>query len=421
MTINDAEITALGKQKDIRKNYLQMKPCRNKQIASYKSRAIPLFGIALLLPLLALIEPATFSSPILPRNQDPEYRTSEHDPLKYRQFHPRGNYFTLLLPASWSVTENDLTETEEYYLMQAYAPGDKTQHFTLFEIIWFADLHKTPEKYLFDLLNTPTLPGDKRSTPRSITIAEREALTLRIETKRIPVANEELSPVRNRKDYFIVPVKEGFFVLLSDVPVDHPDYCDQMLQKIMDSFNPNPLQTTLSPIAPEITPIEYEIFNSFFSAAASEYNTLPAFIPGALLSGKILGSTSPASGLTRIELTNLQKTFGRQFLPLYRSYLENNRIEYRIKDRIMVTGLSIFSKKQHDRIKAGQLLGSLTGLNGEYISLSRPGFNETHDQALFHLSWSGSLMANCFVLMEKSGADWQIVATALDDRMMYKH
>ncbi len=398
-----------------------MIPGRKKQTASYKSRTIPVFGIALLLPLLALIEPATSTSPILPANQDPEYCTSEHDLLNYRQFHPRGNYFTLLLPTGWSVTENDLTETEEYYTLQAYAPGDKTQRFTLFEITWFADLHKTPEKYLFDLLNAPTLPGDKRSTPQSITIAGRKALILRIETKRIPTATEELIPVRNRKDYFIVPATEGFFVLLSDVPADHSNNYDQMLQKIVDSFNPNPLQTTLSPTTPEITPIEYELFNSFFSTAASGDNSLPSFIPGALLSGKILGSTSPASGLTRIELTNLQKTFGRQFLPLYRSYLENNRAEYRIKDRIMVTGLSIFSKKQHDRIKAGQFLGSLTGLNGEYISLSRPGFNETHDQALFHLSWSGSLMANCFVLMEKSGADWQIVATALDDRMMYKH
>jgi len=169
----------------------------------------------------------------------------------------------------------------------------------------------------------------------------------------------------------------------------------------------------------EVEKVDYEVYTSFFTTEKLPAIEIPQFFEYAAKTRKIYANTVIAKDLKPDELAFLRQSFGEQFNSLYENYRKNNRVEYLVKDRIRVPDLSILSKEQKEKMFSGKLVEVPSHLTGEYVSLSRVGFNIARNTALFHLSWSGSASTSYFVKMQKQNNRWVIVKVEMDDMIIF--
>jgi hypothetical protein len=169
----------------------------------------------------------------------------------------------------------------------------------------------------------------------------------------------------------------------------------------------------------EVDAMDYEVYTSFFATEKLPAGELPQFFDDAVRARKIYGNTVIAKEVKPNEIAFLQKSFGEQFNSLFEDYRKNNKVEYLVKERILVPYLSIMTKEQKEKMQSGKLVEVPSQLTGEYVSLSRAGFNKSRDNALLHINWSGSAATSYYVLMRKQDNKWIIIKAEMDDMIIF--
>jgi hypothetical protein len=169
----------------------------------------------------------------------------------------------------------------------------------------------------------------------------------------------------------------------------------------------------------EVDAMDYEVYTSFFAAEKLPAGELPQFFDDAVKARKIYGNTVMAKEVKPNETAFLQKSFGEQFNSLFEDYRKNNRVEYLVKERITVPYLTIMTKEQKEKMQSGKLVEVPSQLTGEYVSLSRAGFNKAKDTALLHIDWSGSAATSYYVLMKKQDNKWIIIKAEMDSMVIF--
>lgn len=169
----------------------------------------------------------------------------------------------------------------------------------------------------------------------------------------------------------------------------------------------------------EVDSMDYQVYTSFFATEKLPDIELPQFFQYAFKARKIYGNTVIAKEIKPNERDFLLKSFGEQFNTLFNDYRKNNRVEYLVKEKINVPDLTILTKEQKEKMFSGKLVEVPSSVTGEYVSLSRVGFNQARDKAFFHLNWSGSATTSYYVMMQKQGNEWVIKKVEMDDMIIF--
>jgi hypothetical protein len=178
-------------------------------------------------------------------------------------------------------------------------------------------------------------------------------------------------------------------------------------------------QSAINNSPKEVDKMDYVVYTSLFANPKLPNIELPQFFEHAANARKVFGSTVIAKEIKPNELNFLHKSFGESFNSLYEDYRKNNRVEYLVKEAIGITGLTILTKEGREKMFSGKLVEVPASVTGEYVSLSRVGFNKARDKALFHLNWSGSTATSYYVMMQKQDNKWVIVKVEMDEMIIF--
>ena len=169
----------------------------------------------------------------------------------------------------------------------------------------------------------------------------------------------------------------------------------------------------------EIDSLEYAVYTDFFNIEKLPPVEIPQFFKHAVGARKIFGNTITEKELKPDELSYILKSFGEAIIKPFEDYRKKNSEEYLVKDRIMVPGVTIFTKEQRDKLFSGGLSEVPSHVTGEYVSVSRIGFNQEKDTAFFKIIWNGSAVTSYYVMMQKKGTKWLIVNLIMDNMIIF--
>ena len=113
-------------------------------------------------------------------------------------------------------------------------------------------------------------------------------------------------------------------------------------------------------------------------------------------------------------LEYLMERFGTLDKFMMQDYSEKNKEVRILRDRMVVRWLQIVQTSEPYREGIRGAEQPLSALSDE-VFLSRIGFNEQQDTALFHVSQNGAPMTGYFVLMVKKENRWVIKNAVLED------
>jgi hypothetical protein len=169
----------------------------------------------------------------------------------------------------------------------------------------------------------------------------------------------------------------------------------------------------------EVSNKDYAVYTSFFASEQLPAIEIPQFFRYAVEARKVYENTIIAKAIKSEELTELGKTFGEEFNSLYKDYKKNNTTEFVVKERIKVPDLTIQTKAEKEKSLSGMLVEVPSHLTGEYVSLSRAGFNKTGDTAFFQITWNGSAVTNYYVMMRKQDNKWVIKMVEMENMIIF--
>jgi hypothetical protein len=169
----------------------------------------------------------------------------------------------------------------------------------------------------------------------------------------------------------------------------------------------------------EVDKMDYVVYNSFFTTEKLPAIELPQFFGYVAKARKIYGNTVIAKELKPKELVFFNQSFGESFNCIYEDFRKNNKVEYLVKDGIMTPDLTILSKEQKEKMLSGRLVEVPSHLTGEYVSLSRVGFNKEGDRALLHITWNGSAVSSYYVMMQKQDNKWEMINVEMDNMIIF--
>ncbi len=166
----------------------------------------------------------------------------------------------------------------------------------------------------------------------------------------------------------------------------------------------------------EVSKLDYAVYTSFFSTEKLPAIELPQFFEHAVKARKVYENTVVAKAIKQEELAELGKTFSEA---IFTDYLKNNTSEFIVKERILVPDLTILTKAEKEKRLSGKLVEVPSHVTGEYVSLSRAGFNKKGDKALFYITWNGSAVTSYYVMMQKQDNKWVIKNVEMDNIIIF--
>ena len=166
----------------------------------------------------------------------------------------------------------------------------------------------------------------------------------------------------------------------------------------------------------EVDNSDYKVYTSFFTTEKLPTIEIPQFFENAIKARKVFENTVVTKEINPSELS---KVFGEQFYSLIKDYKKNNTTEYIVKQKIKVPYLTILTKAEKEKRLSDKLVEVPSHLTGEYVSLSRVGFNKTSDRALFHIIWNGSAVTSYYVIMQKQNNKRGIIKVEMDDMIIF--
>lgn len=332
---------------------------------------------------------------------------------------PTGKPFSVLLPAEWKQKEYDLLKVHEQYALYAWLPGTPGLDYVLIGIEYFAGIHKSPERYLFEKLSSTGQSGGPVSTQTSLGAGVQ---TFEIQTSRSPPLGVEAKSIPVARKYLIYPMQRGFAVLVYDAPVAlfakyRPDF-----ERVLRSFKPalEPSPGTDKP--KEISADEYQAYTEFFEFDnTAEKIVFPDYFSDVQQARVVRGHTTDAGKLNPETIGRLKKEIGTIDPFLVEDYQRKNRSDYLIKDKILIHGLAIDSGRNNERYaeKAARqedLSPRRPAIGFEsVVTLSRIGFDQEKKTALFYAANSGGgPSTGYFVLMTRSDGKWRVKKAVMD-------
>ena len=169
----------------------------------------------------------------------------------------------------------------------------------------------------------------------------------------------------------------------------------------------------------ELDNLEYAVYTDFFGTEKLPISEIPQFFEYTIKSRKIFENTFPGSDVKPEVKSTLQKLFSEAVTAPFDDFIQKNTTEYLVKDKIQVPDMTVFSKEQRAKLLAGKLYEVPSHVTGEYVSVSRIGFNKKKDVALFRIIWNGSALVSYYVMMQKKENKWLIVNIGTDKMIIY--
>jgi len=336
---------------------------------------------------------------------------------EFMHFVSEGKYFSVLLPSNWGKDESFFLKEYKEYGVRLWAPGTKDLEYVLIDVTYYAQKHRTHERFIFDKLN-PVGPKSVKHTPvQDLNTSGMVAKNFEIKTSRFPIAGIGDDKVEAVEQYVIFPAQKGFFVLLYNSPVGTAQTYRTVFERVLHSFKPLISLQAVSGNEDEITEEEYRVYTDFFKIKEAPRMDSPAPLPFPAKGGLVYEKTSSGKKIRQGSLANLEKSSGKLDASLIDHYNNRNTKDYRIQDKIFVNKIKILTEGEMDEIRKkgglgkgfAQELMNRYPLAGEIIYLSRVGFNSDMSNALFYAGSSSGLMgASYFILMEKTGNAWRL-------------
>ena len=328
----------------------------------------------------------------------------------------QNNYFSMKMPRDWKVTETDLLKTENHYQLMLSTPGTKYMEYTSITVDWFADETKTPERYLFDLQNPDFRPlYEDYGLVKPLTVAGKPAWQLDMKSKRSPLLGTEDKAINVAKKYVVIPATVGYYVIHYDSPMDATRLYIDMFDEVVKSFVPTAALLQPAKSVKEISEEEYQLFAYFFSTSKSDKKLrFPEYFTH-VLDAKVISSHTLVA--KKGDNKELFKMLGEDAKTLTGDYLRKNSFEYLIKDRIMVSGISILSEQQ--RKKEIGLREVPSARFRELVYLSRVGFNLAKTRALFYVSVASAPATSYYVVMQKKGDKWEYEDALMAEMLIF--
>jgi hypothetical protein len=338
-------------------------------------------------------------------------------------------YFSVLVPSGWEKDETCFLKEYKEYGVRLRAPGLKDLGYVLIDIAYYAEKHRTPERFIFDKQNPVlALRGEEQSPVQDMTTEGMKAKTFEIKTSRFPIAGIGDAKVDAIERYVVFPAPKGFFVLWYTSPYEITQKYSLIFEKVLHSFKPLTTAQAVSGNKDEITEEEYSVYTEFFKI--KEVPKIDSPVPHLFPSKGTLVYEKTSSGkkITQGFLKSLEKSSGKLDASLIESYNSRNTKDYYMKDKILVNTLKILTEERMEEIKKKGGLGKGFAqefmrsypLAGDIIYLSRVGFSRDKANALFHAgSSSGLTGASYFILMEKTGNAWQLKNALLNNFWYY--
>lgn len=345
--------------------------------------------------------------------------SSTHKNLNFEEFTPSGKHFTLQVPEGWQRDEYDirrynlLSENNKYELTLR-APGQEGLAYLMVRVAYHWDASATPERFLYDRLH-PRF-GTQRTDAKVLPMSGPETKTLEIKKLRQPLPGMNGKPVNAIERYVVIPARTGFYVLVYDAPEALFKENKWVFDKIVSSFQPMVnLKAKPKPIA-EVSHEEYEVYADFFSTQTETMTgfEIPPYFTNTYRARHVYHETSTGKNFDREILKYLMESFGTLDTSMMQDYSEKNKGVRILRDRMVVRWLQIVQTSEPFREGIRGAEQPLRVFSDE-VFLSRVGFNEQQDTALFHVSQNGAPMTGYFVLMVKKENRWVIKNAVLED------
>jgi len=334
-----------------------------------------------------------------------------------------GGAFSIQAPRDWEHRELNLLQQHHSYEYDLFAPGAKGLAYSRIGVKYFADPHRSIERYLFDQLNPEhSPPNDVRGDVRDFAAIGHGAKRFEIRSVRRPPLDMKEQEIHVIQHHVVIPMNLGFVVLVLDVPQALADQYAAVFDQVVKSFHP--AVALPATVRTEITDEEYQVFTDYFSAASSKTSTdLPSGLAVNPQEIRVVhGFTSAAGRLDEKNREKLRQMLDTLESDLVKDFKAKSAQQAIIRDRIMVRGLTIVADREKEQITGERILNERmrsknpNSLNRSIAYLSRVGFDQRKETALFHVgAVDGGPIIRYFVLMKKIDGKWAISKTVMTD------
>lgn len=380
-----------------------------------KPRLNPLPLLVLALSLLVTLAPAAAQ----PR--EPHAR-----PAELVRIEPEGKPFSVLIPAHWTRNELNLLKEYQKYELKLWAPEQTDLAYVLIGVDYFADPHKTPERFLFEQSN-PVFAhrGDFRIEHGRPATPGAGVISFTVHTDRFPPLGPSTEKLAVLRHVILHPMQKGFAVLYFDAPTTLAEQYRPVFEQVAASFKAQAQQEAST--LPDLSADEYAVLTDFFrNTPKKTTEPPPRFFEDVRRARVVNGQTGKRGRLEETTRRGLAREFGELDPHLVLDYRDKNARPAIVRDKIMVRNLYIQAEKdqpsptrtpfQQERLRPLDL----PGLNSSIVQVSRIGFDAPRKTALFHVFlFGGGPSTGHFVLMTRDDGPWQVRHVALTDYLIH--
>lgn len=353
-------------------------------------------------------------------------REPHAQPAGWVHIEPEGKPFSVLIPAHWTRNELNLLKEHQKYELKLWAPERTDLAYVLIGVDYFADPHKTPERYLFEQSN-PVFA--QRHTihiePEQPTTSGSGVISFTVHTDRFPPLGLSTKKQAVLRHVILHPMQKGFAVLYFDAPTTLAEQYRPVFEQVAASFKPLAQQEANT--LPDLSADEYAVLTDFFrNNPKKTTEPPPRFFEDVRRVRVVNGQTGNKGKLDEATRQGLAREFGELDPHLVADYRDKNARPAIVRDRILVRNLYIQPDKdqpsptrtpfQQERLRPLDL----PGLNSSIVQVSRIGFDAPRKTALFHVFlFGGGPSTGHFVLMTRDDGPWQVRHAALTDYLIH--
>lgn len=321
--------------------------------------------------------------------------------------------YSVAIPKGWGQNWSAATDSQMPSTLQLLAPRTAGPEYVSFSILHYASEQKTPQRYLFDLVNqgagrqVSRQQGDKM-------VAGVLAKTLEITKSRYSLLGMGGDAVPSVIRHVVIPARKGFFVLRYDAPRHAVDDYHHLFDRMVESFRPA-AQTNNAMVSEQISADEYAVYTAFFKLKPQGGPEMPQFFYSVPKSRRVDGHTMvPKSPLNP---SGLEKIFGKMPSGLIADYQHKNQQPWLLSDKILVPYLQVMPPEEPGTYSSASTReDELNRIDRGIATLSRVGFSPAGDIALFSVSLyePRAMLTRYLVLMHKKDGGWDFSKAAME-------
>lgn len=340
------------------------------------------------------------------------HEETAYQPISLETYQPKDQSYSVKIPTGWQKSESDdvlIDKTHHLYLFNE----DKT----ILSISRISEPPKTAERYLFDLQHPHFKPPfEDYGKTETIPASGQKTIRIDIKTKRLPLLGSQDTAIDVVQRYAIFPQQEGFSVITMETPLSIAQKHQSLFEQVVNSLTLKEKSTKKA--VPTITDAEYKVFESFFGTPPKDQTNYPPYFEYMLESRSVYEMTSAVDDKNKTMPKLFKDILGSDAKVMHDNYLKNNKIEYRIKDRILVPEFSIYTEEASRKEKERHGLSRTPGMFGPSAYISRVGFNEAQNRAIFYISGNSAPITAYFVIMKKTDGQWEYEDAVLDKMLI---